>query len=117
LEKVRTNDDFLLFSFKHLVKGYDLKACPDKNIRSQLLDKLRILSEQTHQDLATQPREKGGFERIPVEKIKNHDQVNVNQDIAKFYVFRFSQSRLIGYFVNNQYFITHIDWKLDAYKH
>lgn len=112
--------DYPVFSFRHLVSGYTIDDCLDKQERSDLLGKLSVMSQKTWSILDTSDHlHGGGFEKIPRKKIKTPLPAIMTEDIDKLYVMRFNglSSRIIGFRSQNVYHVTHIDTKLSAYNH
>lgn len=120
LQRAVDSDDYLVFSFKNLVNEYDLKNkhCTDY-VRSQLVMKLRSLSQQTWSGLFAKGKQSGGLEIIKKDCMKVALPACVTEDIGNLYVFRFNaqKARIIGLRVGDVFQILFIDAGLECYGH
>ncbi len=120
LQSSTDNDDYLIFSLKNLVNGYDLKSekCTDY-IRSQLLLKLQTTCCHTWNMLFTKDKQSGGLEILDKSIFKIPMPACVTEDINHLYVLRFNsqKSRLIGYRSDNIFHIIFVDIDLSTYNH
>lgn len=114
------DDDYVVFSLKNLVSGYDLKTnkCSDY-LRSQLLLKLQILCMNTWSTLFTKNKQSGGIEIIDKRAFKVPLPACVTEDVNHLYVVRFygQNARLIGYRTDNVFQAIFVDADLSTYSH
>lgn len=120
LQQANDDDDYMVFSLKNLVNGYDLKSnkCTDY-IRSQLILKLQTLCCNTWNTLFTKNKQSGGMEIIGKEAFKVPLPACVTEDIGHLYVLRFNSqnARLVGYRSDNIFQVIFVDIDLSTYDH
>ena len=120
LQQANDDDDYIVFSLKNLVSGYDLKSskCAEY-IRSQLILKLQTLCCNTWSTLFTKNKQSGGMEIIKKESFKVSLPTCITEDIDHLYVLRFNSqnARLIGYRLDNVFQAIFVDVDLSTYKH
>ncbi len=120
LQQANDDDDYIVFSLKNLVTGYDLKSNECTNyIRSQLILKLQTLCCNTWNTLFTKNKQSGGIELVKKEAFKVPLPTCITEDINHLYVLRFNSqnARLIGYRSDNIFQAIFVDINLSTYNH
>jgi len=113
-------DDFVVFSFQNMAKSYAIEDCQDKKEKAFAVDKMREISRKTWNELILRRKQDGGFERIERKKFDLKSIPDgIPADITAWYIIRFhgNNGRLIGYRVQNTFYITHLDHSCTAYSH
>lgn len=120
LQQANDDDDYIAFSLKNLVNGYDLHSnkCTDY-LRSQLILKLQTLCNNTWNTLFTKGKQSGGMEIINRQSFKVPLPACITEDINHLYVLRFNSqnSRLIGFRSDNVFQAVFVDVDLSTYNH
>lgn len=120
LQQADDDDDYIVFSLKNLVSGYDLRSSKcTEYIRSQLILKLQMLCRNTWNTLFTKNKQSGGMEIIKKESFKVPLPACITEDMDHLYVLRFNSqnARLIGYRSDNVFQAFFIDVDLSTYEH
>ena len=58
------DERYAVFSFRYIVKGYDINDCKDKNDQCGVARRISVLSKQTWNQLILNDRHHGGMEKI-----------------------------------------------------
>jgi hypothetical protein len=105
------------FSFEYLDDQYGLSGC-NKDERSCLLDKLRILGTTPWAELITTARHKHGTETIPKGQINGKLPKIITDDVQKVLAFRFQGMKpMVGHRIDRTFYIIWIDSKFKLYDH
>jgi hypothetical protein len=117
------HQEYLTFSLGFLHNKYclDQKDCNLKNIKS-LVKKISMLCNLKWYQIESLPREKTGYEKIPLSQISVRKPSNfpneITEDVENIMVFRYNNenSRFAGIRFRSTFFIWYIDPNLTLYR-
>jgi len=105
------------FSLEFVVSGHCITDC-EKSDRASFANKIRMMSQQTWQQLRNAPAGGLGFEAIPRRRILQTIPNHVTEDVTSFFSFRFSGKKaMIGYCTDRTFHILWFDREFDVYNH
>lgn len=112
-EVVSSNQQYPVFSFKHLQDQYGITSC---NAVACVLQ-LRQVSQLTWGQWMQCPREGMGFEKIDRASINPEIPQAITNDVKHFLSFRFTDGRVIGFRDETIFYIVWTDGKFAVYDH
>jgi len=115
--------EYLTFSlgFLHNKYSLNLKNCTPQNVKS-LVKKISLLCNLKWYQIESSPREKTGYEKIPLSQIKVKKPINfpneITEDIERIMVFRYNNenSRFAGIRIRSTLYVWYIDPNLTLYR-
>lgn len=111
--KQSTNLEPPKFSLKHLNGGNHCLTKCTKEEKAAFADKLRELSQTTWQKLTEAPRHGMGFEKISCFPLPPQVSKDVRMLAFRFY----GMAAMIGYRIDETFYIVALDRNFKAYKH
>lgn len=116
----RAGIDYPIFCFRHLMKDYDFENCKkDLKFLKGLVQKLRILSAMSWDEIRLAPREGSGSEKIERTSIRVAIPKKITKDVNSFLSFRFAgnNGRMIGWLNGVIFHVAYLDTDFSVYKH
>lgn len=105
-----------IFSFEFLQDGFCITNC-ERDEKSQILDKLRVLGQLTWDDINGANKHKNGHEKIHRSSIRAPIPKNITGDIV-FLAFRcIGKAPMVGFRKDRVFFVLWIDRACSLYDH